>query len=105
MGVLGEILKYGEDSDFIFTQNGKRIKSKAFSVKISKICDYVGIDRRSMHNIRKTYASKLLNGGADESLIISQMGHTDISCTKNFYYFNNKTDEQARIQIERALIY
>ena len=86
-------------------KDGKRIKEKAFSVKITKICKYVGIKERSMHKARKTYATKLINGGVDESLIIKQMGHTSIDCTKNYYYFNNKNDEEAIKQIERAISY
>ena len=86
-------------------KDGKRIKEKAFSVKITKICKYVGIKERSMHKARKTYATKLINGGVDESLIIKQMGHTSIDCTKNYYYFNNKNDEEAIKQIEKAIAY
>ena len=58
-----------------------------------------------MHKVRKTYATKLINGGVDESLVIRQMGHTSIDCTKNYYYFNNKTDEEATRQIEMAIYY
>lgn len=91
--------------EFVFTKNGERIKEKAFSVKIVKICKYVKIPPRSLHKARKTYATKLLNAGVDERLVINQMGHTDISTTKHFYYFNNKDEEEAREQIQRALNY
>jgi len=33
------------------------------------------------------------------------MGHTSIDCTKNYYYFNNKSDEDAAKQIEKAISY
>ena len=85
--------------------DGNRIKEKAFSVKIVKICRYVGIKERSMHKARKTYATKLINGGVDESIVINQMGHTSIDCTKNYYYYNNKNDEEIVKQIERAISY
>lgn len=91
--------------EFIFSKNGVRIKEKAFSVKIVKICEYVGIPPRSMHKARKTYATKLLNAGVDERLVINQLGHTDISTTKHFYYFNNKDEDDAKQQIEKALNY
>ena len=83
----------------MFMSDRKRIKEKAFSVKIVKICRYVGIKERSMHKARKTYATKLINGGVDESLVIKQMGHTSIDWTRNHYYFNNKSDEEAVKQI------
>lgn len=102
---LKEIRRLNPFGEFIFMKDGKRIKEKAFSVKITKICKYVGIKERSMHKARKTYATKLINGGVDESLIIKQMGHTSIDCTKNYYYFNNKNDEEAIKQIEKAIAY
>ena len=89
----------------MFEKNGKRIKGKAFGVKIVKICDYVGIHERSMHKARKTYATKLINGGVDESIVIKQMGHTSINCTKQYYYFNNRCNEEARRQVQAALKY
>ncbi|WP_418752449.1 tyrosine-type recombinase/integrase [Frisingicoccus sp.] len=102
---LKEIRRLNPFGEFMFMRNGQRIKEKAFGNKITKICQYVGIKERSMHKARKTYATKLINGGVDESLIIKQMGHTSIDCTKNYYYFNNKTDEEAAMQIERAISY
>lgn len=102
---LKEIRKLNPFGEYIFMSDGKRIKEKAFSVKIVKICRYVGIKERSMHKARKTYATKLINGGVDESLVVRQMGHTSIDCTKNHYYFNNKSDEDAAKQIENAISY
>lgn len=102
---LKEIRKLNPFGEYMFMSDGKRIKEKAFSVKIVKICRYVGIKERSMHKARKTYATKLINGGVDESLVVKQMGHTSIDCTKNHYYFNNKSDEDAAKQIEKAISY
>ena len=102
---LKAIRKLNPFGEYMFMSDGKRIKEKAFSVKIVKICRYVGIKERSMHKARKTYATKLINGGVDESLIVKQMGHTSIDCTKNHYYYNNKSDEDAAKQIEKAISY
>lgn len=102
---LKAIRKLNPFGEYMFMSEGKRIKEKAFSVKIVKICRYVGIRERSMHKARKTYATKLINGGVDESLVIKQMGHTSIDCTKGHYYFNNKSDEDAAKQIEKAMSY
>lgn len=67
---LKEIRKLNPFGEYIFMSDGKRIKEKAFRVKIVKICRYVGIKERSMHKARKTYATKLINGGVDESLVV-----------------------------------
>ena len=82
--------------EYLFMENGQRIKGKAFTVKLEKICRYVGILPRSLHKARKTYGTKLLNAGVPEKLIQKQMGHTDIRTTKGFYYYNNMEIEQAK---------
>jgi len=99
------IKKLNPFGEYMFMKNGERIKEKAFTVKLTKICRYIGIKERSMHKARKTYATKLLNGKVDERIIIKQLGHTDITCTKNYYYYNNKDMEEAREQIEKAIAY
>lgn len=50
------------------------------------ICDRIGIGERSIHKARKTYATKLIDGNVPESVIKTQMGHTDIRTTLDHYY-------------------
>lgn len=89
--------------EYLFMENGERIKGKAFTVKIEKICRYVGIKPRSIHKARKTYGTKLLNAGLSEKLIESQMGHTDIATTKGYYWYNNSTEEEVKSLVTFAL--
>ncbi len=91
--------------EYLFMENGNRIKAKAFTVKIEKICKYVGIEPRSLHKARKTYGTKLLNAGLSEKVIESQMGHTDINTTKGFYWFNNLEEEEVKKMVSNALNY
>jgi len=56
-----------------------------------------------MHKIRKTYGTTLIDGGADEAFIKTQMGHSDIETTRKYYYFSNKNDENRANQVEAAL--
>lgn len=60
----------------------------------SSLCKNAGVVKKSPHKIRKTYGSILIDSGVDESLIIEQMGHTDIKTTKEHYYRNRKNKEQ-----------
>lgn len=90
--------------EYLFMQDGQRVKGKAFTVKLEKICKYVGITPRSLHKARKTYATKLLNAGLDEKLIQNQMGHTDISTTKGFYWYNNKDTEEIKKLISSVIM-
>lgn len=102
--ILRKIRALNPFGEYLFMRQGKRIKEKAFSTKMAKICESVGIPKRSMHKVRKTYATNMLNQGVDESLITEQMGHTDISCTKKYYYYDNTTVQEARAQIEKVAI-
>jgi integrase len=90
-------------SEYIFKHDDTFIRSKAFSTKLYKICEHVDIRRRSLHKARKTYGTKLLNAGVNEKLIEKQMGHTDISTTKGFYYFNNTELNEAVKIIQDAI--
>lgn len=89
--------------EYLFMTDGKNLQGKAFTAKLYKICDKVGIRRRSLHKARKTYATKLLNAGISERIIINQMGHTDISTTKSFYYFNNKRKDDIEKLLAAAI--
>lgn len=89
--------------EYLFMENAERIKGKAFTVKIEKICRYVGIKPRSIHKARKTYGTKLLNAGLNEKIIENQMGHTDIATTKGYYWFNNSTEDEIKTLVSNAL--
>ena len=80
-----------------------RIRAKRFNTWLHRACKKVGIPERSTHKIRKTYASVLLSSGVDEKLVTSQMGHTDISVTKNIYYFNRDKEAEKKIAISNAI--
>lgn len=58
---------------------------------------------RSLHKCRKTYVTKLVDAGISENVIMGQVGHTDFSTTKNYYYFNNKTVDEVQKMLAIAM--
>ncbi len=90
-------------NEFLFEENGKRIKIKGFSEALKRTCKKLDIPFRPMHKIRKTYGTTLLDNQVAETLVANQMGHSDIITTKKYYYRNNKTTEHRQAEIERAL--
>lgn len=56
-----------------------------------------------MHVLRKTFATRLINAGIDEAVIINQMGHTEIETTKQYYYYNDKSISQIAEKINNAI--
>ena len=102
--LIAQIKKINPFGEYIFQRpNWNRIHGREFSIRLQQICKSIGIKPRTLHKIRKTYATMLLNANVDEKLIMNQMGHTDISTTKNFYYFDNHNLEDSRRIIDRAL--
>lgn len=81
------------------------IRSQAFTKRLNGVCKLIGIKPRSAHKARKTYATKLINGGVSEAIVKRQLHHKDISTTRKYYYFNNKTDEQGLLEVQRAMGY
>ena len=74
---------------WLFEKNGERIRTYQYQCRLRYICEKkLHIPVKSPHKIRKTYASALIDTGIPESLIIEQMGHTNISTTKKHYYDN-----------------
>ena len=100
-----EIMKLRQDGEFLFEQNGKRVRGNAFNKHLSRICEKLDIPHRTMHKIRKTYGTTLIDNHVDERFITEQMGHADISTTKKLYYFSNKTRKAKEEQIEQAVYF
>lgn len=84
---MAKALSCGE---YLFSVNGVRLKSYQFRNRLRAINKKLGIVNKSPHKIRKTYATILLDAGAEESLVKAQMGHSDIKTTRQCYYANRK---------------
>lgn len=96
-----KIISHGEE--YLFTKNGKRVTARMFEFYLKKACLAVDIKPRSMHKIRKTYASKLLASNMDEAIVLNQMGHSNIITTQNYYHYNITDDDTQFKKINQAL--
>lgn len=101
--IIRQVQSLNPDGEYLFESCGKRIRGSTFNKRLSAICDTLGITHRTMHKIRKTYGTALIDGNVDEKFITEQMGHSDIATTKKLYYFSNKTTKHKELQIEKAL--
>ena len=105
METLNKVLEIRGDGEYLFCEDGKRIRSNGFRRKLMRCCQQLEIEYKSNHKIRKTYGTMLIDGGVDDSIVAEQMGHTDISTTRKYYYFSNKSEEKKREQIIKAMCY
>ena len=82
---------------------GHRIVRSCVERRFNQVCEAVEVPKRSVHKIRKTYSSFLIDMGVPERLITEQMGHKDISTTKGYYYFSHLADEVKAARLEKAM--
>ena len=95
--ILDKIRRLCPFGQYVFMQNGERIRSYVFRTRLYSNCKKLGIVVKSPHKIRKTYGSKLYDSGeVPEAFMMEQMGHTDISCLKKHYYYNRMNDKEKR---------
>ena len=91
--ILKRIQMLNPFGEYVFMRDGERLRAYNIRMPLRTICKNVGIIQKSPNKIRKTYGSILIDGGVDESLVISQMGHTDIKTTKGHYYKDRKSEQ------------
>ena len=103
--ILKRIRRLNPFGEYVFMKNGKRVRSPYFTKRLLAICKSIGIKAKSQHDVRRTYATKLIDAGVSERTIIDQLGHEDILTSKRYYYYNNKDIEQEKMVIEKALKY
>lgn len=103
--IIRKIRSINPFTEYLFEKKGKVLTKHAFEMCLYRACDVVGIPRRSMHVLRKTYATRLINSNVEEAVIINQMGHTDIATTKGYYYYNDKTFDQIARSLGKVINY
>lgn len=90
-------------NEYMMFENGHRVQTNTYNDRLKLACMKLGIPVRTMHKLRKTYGTTLIDNNVDESLIMEQMGHKDISTTRKYYYFANKDNDSKRKQIQNAI--
>lgn len=89
--------------EYLMMNGSRKIWTNSFNDYLYKACDAVGIERMSMHKIRKTYGTRLIDANVDDSLVMEQMGHSDINTTRKYYYFSDKNNGSKENQILKAI--
>lgn len=89
---------------YVFMTERGRTKEDAMSYRLKMYCKRCGIPMKSLHKIRKTYISTLIDdGNININYIRQQVGHEDERTTYGNYCFNRKTEQENQSDMERAL--
>lgn len=89
--------------DFLFVRNGSIMSPDTLDPQLLRGCKYIGIPVRTMHKIRKTYASTLYKNGVSIPVIKELLGHADEATTFKHYIFNLDNDEKTDESVLKAL--
>lgn len=100
---IAMIRELNPNGEFMFMNNGKRIRENTFNKRLNTNCEKLGLIHRSSHKIRKTYGTTLLDNNVDDIFVAQQMGHTDVATTRKLYYYSNKSRNTKVAQISNAV--
>lgn len=101
---VNEYYKY-KCEDYIFVKGNQRLSHYTIQSKLYRGCESIGIITKTMHKVRKTYISSLIDSGLNIDEIRRQAGHSDERTTYGNYCFNRLTAPETQAIMENALRY
>uniref|UniRef100_UPI00405738BC tyrosine-type recombinase/integrase n=1 Tax=Acetatifactor sp. TaxID=1872090 RepID=UPI00405738BC len=97
--ILSQIDRQGE---YIFMRDGERLTSRQVAYVLEKYAERQGVQTKSTHKMRKTYASNLSRKGVPLDSIRELLGHNNLSTTLGYIY-NPLTETETFNLIVNAL--
>lgn len=92
------------NDDYLFlTKEGTLITESAVDSQLRNACDKINIQQRSMHRIRKTYASQLYEKRISVTIISKLLGHADETTTMKYYFYNVYNSHETDMIVLNAL--
>ena len=84
--------------------SGKRIRGNTFNKRLDTVLKKLNMHHRSIHKLRKTYCTMLIDAGCEDAVIMNQLGHASIETSRKYYYFCNSTRQHQTEQVQKAIV-
>lgn len=91
------------DNGYLFVNKDGRATSRKLSRRHQTICKRAGVEPKSLHKIRKTFISTLIDADVNISLIREVVGHKSEITTYKNYCFNTHTKDESENILTEAL--
>ena len=102
---LSRLVNRNPNGTYLFeNSSGKRIRGNTFNKRLDTVLKKLNMHHRSIHKLRKTYCTMLIDAGCEDAVIMNQMGHASIETSRKYYYFCNRTKQHQADQIRKAIM-
>lgn len=104
METMKKLLEINDKYEYIFTSPlAVRYRASTINRRLDSVLEKLHMRHRSMHKLRKSYCTMLLNAGCDDTIVMSQMGHASVETSRRYYYYCNRSEEYQKEKIEEAV--
>lgn len=95
-----KLLRTKKDNALFLNARGERLTRQGFWQKLKEYAKSAGLDEKiSPHTLRHSFATHMLNGGADLRSVQELLGHANISTTQ---VYTHLTTEQVRKSYDKS---
>lgn len=90
-----ELFSYSDEDYITCSSKMSFVEPRTLRSKFIKLCKDLGIEYKSYHSLRHSYASRLLLAGVDVRTAAELLGHSDVAMTLNVYSHSDESKKMA----------